>query len=89
MRIPEIRDRLYELAIELNCPELKLLADETRRRPMVRRRARARFPRMTPAQVEEINTFAFANPDMGVELIARHFGTTCGRISEALRGLRE
>ncbi len=87
MRIPEIRDRLHELADKHGIPELHELADETRRRSPLRR-VRARWPRLTSSQQEAVRAMFEAHPSMGVKDIADRFSTSVGRISEAIRGFR-
>jgi hypothetical protein len=87
MRIPEIRDRLHELAEEHGIPELHDLADETRRRSPLRR-VRARWPRLTASQQEAVRAMFETQPGMGVKDIADRFNTSVGRVSEAIRGFR-
>lgn len=87
MRIPEIRDRLHQLADEHGIPELHALADETRRRSPLRR-VRARWPRLTEAQKQAVRDTFERRPDLGVRELADQFRTSIGRISEAVRGFR-
>lgn len=86
--IPEIRARMIELAGELGCPELRELAEETRRRKPVRR-APPRKPDPSPALQDRIKRYASHNPDVSYHDIAVRFGTTSGRVSEAVAGKRE
>ena len=88
MRIPEIRDRLHELADEHGVPELHDLAEETRRRSPIRR-APPRWPRLSDAVKQQVREAFEANPQAGVRDLANQFGTSIGRISEAVRGFRE
>ncbi|TCP36525.1 hypothetical protein [Sphingomonas sp. BK235] len=88
MRIPEIRDRMHELADEHGIPELHQLADETRRRSPLRR-VRARWPRLTEHQKVAVREAFVSNPHLGVRELADRFHTSIGRISEAIRGKRE
>ncbi len=88
MRIPEIRDRLHALADELNLQELHDLAEHTRRRKPIRR-APPRWPRLTENQKAAVRDVFTANPSIGVRELADRFGTSIGRISEAVRGFRE
>ena len=81
--IPEVRDRLRELAAELGVDELNDLADELYRgRPA--RRAPTRSPKMTPELAEQIRQYATAHPAAHHQDIAEHFGVNHGRVSEAI-----
>jgi hypothetical protein len=84
--IPEIRERLRELAEELGCPELSDLADELQRARAVKR-AKVKSPPLTPALAQQIRDYAKANPDLHQQDIANHFGVNHGRVSEALNNL--
>lgn len=86
MRIPEIADRLREVAAEQDLPELAGLADELRRRPSQRAPARSRP--MTYALQNEIRDLRAANPRMPQADIARLCGVNQGRVSEVLKGKR-
>ena len=81
--IPEIRDRLYELADELGVDELRQLADETYRRSP-KKRARTRSPKLTPAMAARIRQYSRENPDAHQQDIATVFDLNHGRVSEAL-----
>jgi hypothetical protein len=83
LSIPEIRDRLRELADEHGIDELRELADQMYRRSG-RRRAPARSPKLTPKLAEEIRQYAAANPAAHQQDIAEKFGVNHGRVSEAL-----
>lgn len=86
--IPQIRARLHELAAEHGLPELSALADETRRRPPVRRS----LPRRRGGDEEtlaQVRRHAERFPSASYHDIANACGTTIGRVSEALAGLRE
>jgi hypothetical protein len=87
MRLPEIADRLRELALDHGLPELDELAGEIRRRP-VRNRAPVSSNRMTPTLRAAIRAMKSANPTMAQVAIARHFNVNPGRVSEAIRGKR-
>jgi hypothetical protein len=87
VRIPEIRDRLHQLADEHGIAELHELADQTRRRSPLRI-ARSRWPRLTPEQQEAVRAMYEAQPSMGVKDLADRFSTSVGRVSEAIRGFR-
>lgn len=81
--IPEIRTRLREIAEESDMPELNDLADETYRKPPVRRAAH-KSKKLTPALAAEIRMFARENPKMHQQDIATKFGVNHGRVSEAM-----
>jgi len=84
--IPELRERLYQLADETKIVELRYIADETYRNPQVRRAPNESAP-LTPALAAEIRTFARANPRMSQRKIAQRFNVNPGRVSEALNRL--
>jgi len=83
MGIPQVRDRLYELAEELDNEELRELADQMWRRPAIKR-APNRSPKLTPEMAEEIREYAAAHPTAHNQDIAEHFGVNIGRVSESL-----
>ncbi len=98
MRIPEIRDNMYEIAKRLRSSEPNLalneeadlidyLADETRRR--VGKRGAITSRPMTPGIKREIHRLAIAWPDMTQLEIARRLDISDGRVSETLAGFRE
>jgi hypothetical protein len=86
MRIPEIADRLRDLAAERGLPELAGLADELRRRP-AQRGPRSARP-MSEQLADEIRAFKREHPGMSQVAISRRFNVNQGRISEALKGKR-
>ena len=86
MRIPEIADRLRDLAAERGLPELAGLADELRRRPAQRGGRWAR--RMTPELADQIRTMKRLNPEISQVEISRLLQLNQGRISEVLKGKR-
>ena len=81
--IPEIRDRLRELADETGIDELSSLADEMYRK-QPEKRARTRSPKLTPEMAENIRQYALAHPDAHQQDIAEYFGVNHGRISQAI-----
>lgn len=83
MSIPEVRDRLRELAVELDEEELAELADQLYRR-QAGKRAPRRSPVVTAEMAEEIRQYAAQHPDAHQQDIAEHFGVNHGRVSEAL-----
>ena len=88
MTIPEIRDRLHELADEYGIGELHDLANETKRH-YHGRRARSTAPELTPELAAKIRAMADAYPHAGYMSIARSFRVSIGRVSEALFGKRQ
>jgi hypothetical protein len=87
MKIPQVRDRLRELAVEHGIDELEVLADELRRRPPVR----VTPPRSSPMTEElriAIRAYWIARPNASNQEIATVFGVNPGRVSESLAGLR-
>ena len=87
MRIPEIRDRLKEIAAESGISEIAILADElTRRHP--RKRAPIESTPFTPELAAQIRAYAAAHPNMTQVAVGKVFGVNQGRVSEATRGYR-
>lgn len=82
MRIPEVRDRLQAMAIELN-----QLVDELRRRPGKRTRQRNRT--ITPALAAAIRKHCRANPHHSQQWVGMVFKVNAGRVSEIMRGKRK
>ena len=87
MTIPEVRDRLRELAEEHGIEELNALADQMYRE-YNNGRASTRSPTVTAELAEEIRAYKKSHPDAHQQDIAEHFGVNHGRISEALSGDR-
>lgn len=83
LSIPEVRDRLREIAEEHGLDELHDLADQMYRKS-AKKRAPVRSPKLTPEMAEDIRQYAAANPDAHQQDIAEKFGVNHGRISEAL-----
>lgn len=83
LSIPEVRDRLRELAEEHGLEELHDLADQMYRKS-AKKRAPTRSPKLTPEKAEEIRAYAEANPDAHQQDIAEKFGVNHGRVSEAI-----
>ena len=88
MRIPEIRERLHELAAELGHPELADLAEELRRRRL-RPARRPRGPELTQELQQAIRDYADAHPDLRLQDLAETFRIGQGRIQTILYGARE
>jgi hypothetical protein len=84
--IPEIRDRLRELADERGMDELSDIADELVRKSPIKR-APVKSPPLTPEKAQEIRDYAEAHPDAHQQDIANHFGVNHGRVSEALNNI--
>lgn len=85
--IPELRDRLHELADELGCPELRDIAEETRRR-YHGRAGRAKARHVTPELADKVRAFKKLNPGMIQRDIGDRFKIDHGRVSEILYGKR-
>lgn len=84
--IPEIRDRLREIANEKGIEELNDLAEEMIRNSPARR-SEIKSRTITPALAQEIRDYAKANPHLSQQEIASHFNVNHGRVSEALNNL--
>jgi hypothetical protein len=89
MTIPQIRERLIQLSVEHDLPELVLLAEETRRRPPVKVKAPATSRPLTHGVVIGIRAYASQHPTASHQQLAEIFHVNNGRVSEALRGKRE
>lgn len=87
MKLPEVADRLRELAERLNCDELNDLADEIARRPSGPR-APVTSTAMTEELCEEIRAMKRDNPSLSHAEIGRRLNVNPGRVSETLRGKR-
>jgi hypothetical protein len=85
--IPQIRERLHELAKELCCPELHALAEETKRE-FHGRIAPVRSKLVSEAVADEIRRTAENHPLMSQQEIALRVGVNAGRVSETLFGKR-
>ena len=81
--IPEIRDRLREIADEAGIEELQDLADQLYRKSPVKR-APNRSAHLTPELAEEIRNFVAENPTLHQRDVAQEFDVNPGRVSEAL-----
>jgi hypothetical protein len=87
VRIPEIAERLRNLASQHQLPELDKLAGEMgRRRP--KNRAAPHSRKMTPELRGEIRSYAQNHPELSQLQIGLHFNVNPGRVSEAVRGFR-
>lgn len=87
MTIPQVRDRLRELAEEHSIEELGFLADQMYRE-YNNGRAPTKSPTVTAEIAADIRAYAAENPNAHQQDIAEHFGVNHGRISEALNGDR-
>lgn len=83
LSIPQVRDRLRELADEHGIEELHDLADQMYRKS-AKKRAPIRSPKLTPQMAADIRQYAADHPDAHQQDIAEHFGVNHGRVSEAL-----
>ncbi len=87
MRLPEISNRLRELAIELHCDELDGLADEIGRRSSGQRAAATSVP-ITDSLRDQIRAMKEAEPGISQAEIGKRLNINPGRVSETLRGKR-
>ena len=88
MTIPQIRERLHELAMIHLIPELAILAEETKRRNNGRRRAPVVATKVTPAIRMSVADLMALRPDLGYSEVGRRFNIDKGRVSEILFGKR-
>ncbi len=89
MSIPEVRDRLYELADVLRSAELRMLADQLWRRPSGRRPVKPKSRTMSGELAERIRAYVAEHPDEPEDRVGDRFGVNQGRVSEALFGFRD
>ena len=87
MRLPEVAQRLRELAIELRCDELEELANEIGRRSSGQRAAATSVP-MTDSLRDRIRAMKAAEPGLSQAEIGKRLNINPGRVSETLRGKR-
>lgn len=83
MTIPEVRERLRELAEEHGIEELNELVDQMYRE-YKNGKAPVRSPTVTAEMAEEIRQYARDNPNAHQQDITNVFGVNHGRVSEAL-----
>jgi chromosome condensin MukBEF complex kleisin-like MukF subunit len=83
LSIPQIRDRLRELAAEHGIEELNDLANQMYRKS-AKKRAPIRSQKLTPQMAVDIRKYAADNPDAHQQDIAELFMVNHGRVSEAL-----
>jgi len=81
--IPQIRKRLTEIAGEITA-----LAEETKRRPAIRR-ARANQAPITSIVRRQVRALVKQYPDMPMREIGRRVGIDQGRVSEIVHGFRD
>ncbi|WP_202960968.1 hypothetical protein [Sphingobium sp. HDIP04] len=84
--IPEIRNRLREIADETGFEELHSLADELYRNSPVGRAANSSAT-LTPELAEEIRKYVAEHPTLHQRDVAQEFNVNPGRVSEALNHL--
>lgn len=87
MRIPDIRERMHEIADLHDIGELHELAEATRRRPRVRQSVPRSRP-MTDELRAEIRQYADSHPRATLAEIGAACGVNPGRVSEVLGGRR-
>lgn len=85
--IPEIRERLLEIAAEHGIPEVADLAHETRRE-FHGRKAPVESAAVTPELAERVRRYATENPRASMLKIGVKFGLNQGRVSEIMFGKR-
>jgi len=86
LTIPQIRERLHELAVIHGIPELSSLATATIRRSYKRAPStRSGLDRKLKAS---IRAFVKENPETAFQDVANIFGVNPGRVSEAVHGKR-
>jgi hypothetical protein len=89
MTIPEIRERMHELADIYGIQELHFLAEQTRRRTPVRHVRRPRQASPDAEMEQAIRAFARQHPEATMFDIGRRFNVNQGRVSEAIGGFRK
>jgi hypothetical protein len=89
MKLPEVRAELLQIGQNIGGvtgARIIWLAEETRRRPPVRRAPPRREPRVARAQLVG---FFRINPCANFQDAARHFGVNIRAVSYAYRGPRQ
>lgn len=84
MSIPDVRNRLREIADETGIDELRVIANRMYRRNHKGRRAPVTSQTVTPQLRNDIRAYMRKNPTASNQQAATHFGVNPGRISEAL-----
>ena len=84
--IPELRERLRDLADGLGIDELHDIADELYRNSPVNRAAN-KSDKLTPDLAEEIRNYVAKNPKLHQRDVAHRHNVNPGRVSEALNHL--
>lgn len=87
MKLPEVANRVRELAIQLHCEELEGLANEIGRRSSGQRAAATSVP-MTDSLRDQIRAMKAADPEISQAEIGKRLNINPGRVSETLRGKR-
>lgn len=91
--IPEIRERIVDIAQQVGllfpdvARELRALAEETKRRPPVRK-AKPRARGITDEVRDRVRAFAANHPSMSMREIGQRHDIDQGRVSEILAGKR-
>lgn len=88
MRLPEVADRLRDIAIEEGLWELADLANEISRR-RAKKVAPVKSVSVTPRVKDMIRHLNSAYPDMSQVEIAERLNVNPGRVSEVLYGKRK
>lgn len=81
--IPELRDRLREIADEEGLGEIHDICDEMCRNSPIKRAANKSRP-LTPALAKEIRAYVKKHPRLHQRDVAQKFNVNPGRVSEAL-----
>ncbi|MBV7258827.1 hypothetical protein [Erythrobacter crassostreae] len=81
--IPDLRQRIREIADEENLDELHDIADEMHRNSPIRR-AKNQSQTLTPELAKKIRDFAKKHPNMHQRDIAPKFNVNPGRVSQAM-----
>jgi len=84
MSIPDIRDRLREIAEDTGNDELAYLADPMYRRKLKETRAPVTSQKMTPELAAEMRKHLNRNPSASNQEVADHYNVNPGRVSDAL-----
>ena len=84
----ELSHILEDLGLDAIGRELRIIAEETKRR-YGGRRAKPRFGKLTPELEAKIRDAAWRFPNASQQQLATLCGTNPGRVSEALTGFRD
>lgn len=85
--IPELRNRIREIAENYDNDELRNIADELVRNSPIKR-AKNKSQRLTPELAVKIRDYSTLHPEMHERDVGQEFNVNPGRVSESLNHIR-